>query len=92
MQQASKLATIGELASGIAHEIRNPLAGIGAAVEVLAENRNGHDGEIVSLRRGSCLLHGRGAIGLGGSPADPTSALVRFEVLRFDDTQPQAMA
>jgi adenylate cyclase len=45
------------------------------------------DGEIVSLRRGSCLLHGSGAIGLGGSPADPTSACVRFEVLRFGDTQ-----
>jgi len=46
MQQASKLASIGELASGIAHEIRNPLAGIGAAVEVLADNR-GTDREIV---------------------------------------------
>jgi class 3 adenylate cyclase len=45
------------------------------------------DGEIVSLRRGSCLLHGNGAIGLGGSPADPTSACVRFEVLRFGDTE-----
>ncbi len=44
------------------------------------------DGEIVSLRRGSCLLHGSGAIGLGGSPADPTSACVRFEVLRFADS------
>jgi signal transduction histidine kinase len=39
IQQAGKLASIGELASGIAHEIRNPLAGIGAAIEVLAENR-----------------------------------------------------
>ncbi len=50
IQQASKLASIGELASGIAHEIRNPLAGIGAAVEVLADNRgsnNGQDKEIV---------------------------------------------
>jgi signal transduction histidine kinase len=37
MQQAGKLASIGELAAGIAHEIRNPLAGIGAAVEVLAD-------------------------------------------------------
>ena len=37
IQQASKLATIGELAAGIAHEIRNPLAGISAAVEVLSE-------------------------------------------------------
>ncbi|MBN8495098.1 MAG: FHA domain-containing protein [Burkholderiales bacterium] len=45
------------------------------------------DGEIVSLRRGSCLLHGSGAIGLGGSPADPSSACVRFEVLRYGDTE-----
>ncbi len=45
------------------------------------------DGEIVSLRRGSCLLHGSGAIGLGGSPADPSSACVRFEVLRYGDSQ-----
>jgi class 3 adenylate cyclase len=45
------------------------------------------DGEIVSLRRGSCTLHGRGSIGLGGSPADPTSACVRFEVLHFGDTE-----
>lgn len=41
IQQAGKLASIGELASGIAHEIRNPLAGIGAAVQVLAESGNG---------------------------------------------------
>jgi signal transduction histidine kinase len=45
MQQASKLATIGELAAGIAHEIRNPLAGIGAAVEVLSDD-NEITGEI----------------------------------------------
>ena len=50
------------------------------------------DGEIVSLRRGSCLLHGSGAIGLGGSPADPTSACVRFEVLRFGDSRMQPLA
>jgi hypothetical protein len=50
------------------------------------------DGEIVSLRRGSCLLHGSGAIGLGGSPADPSSACVRFEVLRYGDTENQPLA
>jgi signal transduction histidine kinase len=43
IQQASKLASIGELASGIAHEIRNPLAGIGAAVSVLADNSTGNE-------------------------------------------------
>jgi class 3 adenylate cyclase len=48
-----------------------------------------NDGEIVSLRRGSCTLHGSGSIGLGGSPADPASACVSFDVLRFSSTQPQ---
>jgi class 3 adenylate cyclase len=46
------------------------------------------DGEVVSLRRGSCTLHGAGRVGLGGSPGDPTSASVAFEVLHFADTQP----
>ena len=47
-----------------------------------------NDGEIVSLRRGSCTLHGSGTIGLGGTPTDPGSACVSFDVLRFADTQP----
>lgn len=46
------------------------------------------DGEIVSLRRGSCTLHGSGEIGLGGSPGDPAATCVLFDVLRFADTQP----
>ncbi len=48
-----------------------------------------YDGEIVSLRRGSCTLHGSGTVGLGGTPTDPGSACVSFDVLRFADTQPQ---
>jgi class 3 adenylate cyclase len=44
--------------------------------------------EMVSLRRGSCTLHGSGIIGLGGSPADPAAPSVRFEVLSFLDTVP----
>ena len=48
-----------------------------------------NDGEIVSLRRGSCTLHGSGDIGLGGSPSESQSACVHFEVLRIADTQPQ---
>lgn len=50
-----------------------------------------NDGEIVSLRRGSCTLHGSGSIGLGGSPSDAASASVAFDVLRFADTTPQAL-
>jgi adenylate cyclase len=48
-----------------------------------------NDGEIVSLRRGACTLHGSGSVGLGASPSDPASACVSFDVLRFSDTQPQ---
>lgn len=40
------------------------------------------DGEIVSLRRGSCVLHGSGAIGLGGPPTEPRSALLEFDISR----------
>jgi hypothetical protein len=46
-----------------------------------------HDPEVISLRRGSCTLHGSGVIGLGTPPVDPVSPCVRFEVLRFADTQ-----
>jgi signal transduction histidine kinase len=37
IQRADRMASIGELASGIAHEIRNPLAGIQGAIQILAE-------------------------------------------------------
>jgi len=48
--------------------------------------RFGGSGEIVSLKRGGCTLHGSGVIGLGGPPVDATSPTVRFEVLHFADT------
>ena len=47
-----------------------------------------HDPEVISLRRGSCTLHGSGTIGLGSQPTDALSPSVRFEVLKFADTQP----
>ena len=36
IERADRLASLGELASGIAHEIKNPLAGISAAIQVLS--------------------------------------------------------
>jgi adenylate cyclase len=48
-----------------------------------------HDPEIISLRRGTCTLHGSGLVGLGTPPVDPMSPSVRFEVMKFGDTQPQ---
>lgn len=37
IQRADRMASIGELASGIAHEVRNPLAGIQGAIQILAD-------------------------------------------------------
>jgi signal transduction histidine kinase len=37
MQRAEQMVLLGELAAGLAHEIKNPLAGIKVSVEVLAE-------------------------------------------------------
>lgn len=53
--------------------------------------RFGTDGEIVSLRRGGCTLHGSGAIGLGTPPTDASAPTVRFEVLHFSDTEPLSL-
>ncbi len=38
MLHAEHLATLGELAAGLAHEIRNPLAGIAGAIEIITKD------------------------------------------------------
>jgi len=43
--------------------------------------RFGAAGEVLALRRGTCALHGQGAIGLGASPLELSPTVVRFEVL-----------
>ncbi len=43
VERMEQLALLGELSAGIAHEIRNPLAGIKAATQLLAENKSNDD-------------------------------------------------
>ncbi len=50
MARAEQLATVGEMAAGLAHEIRNPVAGVKAAVEVLASQLQPDDPKRAILR------------------------------------------
>jgi signal transduction histidine kinase len=49
LERADRLASIGEMAAGIAHEIKNPLAGISAAVTIIKDDMASEDprGEIL---------------------------------------------
>ena len=50
--------------------------------------RFSNDTQSVSLRRSTCTLHGSGVITLGAPVSDATAPSVRFEVMKFSDTQP----
>lgn len=47
LARVDKLASLGEMAAGVAHEIKNPLAGISGAMQILA--RNFQDGDTNQL-------------------------------------------
>lgn len=49
LQRAAQLSFIGELAAGLAHEIKNPLAGIQGGVDILIRRRDRNDPEREAL-------------------------------------------
>jgi len=49
LQRAAQLSITGELAAGLAHEIKNPLAGIQGTVDILIRRRDANDPEREAL-------------------------------------------
>lgn len=50
LNRAERLATLGQVAAGIAHEIRNPLVGIGSTTSLLMEDLPEEDSKRVDLK------------------------------------------
>ena len=50
LAQQAALARVGQMAAVVAHEVRNPLAGIKGAIQVLMSRRSAEDGELPVMR------------------------------------------
>ncbi|MEJ2199562.1 MAG: ATP-binding protein [Desulfuromonadaceae bacterium] len=99
MARADRLASVGEMASGVAHEIKNPLASISSAIAVLADDFSAEDPRrgIVKEVLGQISRLNKTATDLlsFGRPGDPEFSFVDLnalvqKTLFFIDQHPEA--
>lgn len=96
-ERAEQLAAVGELAAGLAHEIRSPLSAVKAAVEVLADELPPEDSRRAILTESASELARIGAVTRElleyARPRPPSFAMFDFNTL-LDDlvllNEPQA--
>ena len=95
--RADRLSSLGVLSGGIAHEIRNPLAGISLFIDVLSDeekfNRTSQEQNIFEeIKRNIKKIDGIIKRVLDFSRQSETTTLSRAERERADRGQPQALA
>jgi len=82
MVRADRFAAVGEMATGLAHEIKNPLAGLSGALELLAEDlaSNARHAEIIQEMRHQVDRLGRTMEGLLDFARPPRAKLRSTDV------------
>ena len=88
MVRADRFAAVGEMATGLAHEIKNPLAGLSGALELLAEDLagTGSKAEVVAEMQHQVQRLTRTMEGLLGFARPPRAHMRRMELAPVIET------
>ena len=87
MVRADRFAAVGEMATGLAHEIKNPLAGLSGALELLAEDlAGGSKAEVVAEMQHQVHRLTRTMEGLLNFARPPRAHMMRMELTPIIET------